>query len=75
MSHKTPEVTKLVLTITKGRDRYKMKKMYEVQSTDTLKKDADNFINAVLSGNTVSITQNDIVHRVMSRKAYMKDKF
>lgn len=75
MSHKTPEVTKLVLTITKGMDRFKIKKRYDVQSTDTLKKDTDNFINAVLSGDTVSLKQDDIVHRVMSRKAYMKDKF
>lgn len=75
MSHKTPEVTKLVLTITKGMDRFKMKKRYEVQDADTLKKDADTFINAVLTGNTVSLKQDDIVHRVMSRKAYMKDKF
>lgn len=75
MSHKTPEVTKLVLTITKGIDRFKMKKRYEVQDADTLKKDADNFINTVLSGDTDKLKQDDIVHRVMSRKAYMKDKF
>lgn len=73
MSHKTPEVTKLVLTITKGRDRYKMKKMYEVQSTDTLKKDADSFIDAVLVVDTDSLNDASISHKVLTRKVYLND--
>lgn len=76
MSHKTPEVTKLVLTITKGVDRFKIKKRYEVQDADTLKKDADSFINAVLSGDTDKLKQDEsISHRVLNRKVYLKDNY
>lgn len=77
MSHKTPEVTKLVLAITKGRDRYKMKKKYCFQGDDNpdgLKRDATTFIDAVLAGDTDSLKQDEsITHRVLNRKVYMND--
>lgn len=78
MSHKTPEVTKLVLTLTKGRDRFKLKRRYCFQGDDTpdeLKKDADSFINTVLYGYTDKLKLDEsITHRVLSRKVYMNDR-
>ena len=73
---KLPDALKLVLTITKAHDRFKYKQRYEVQSTDELKKDADSFINAVLSGDTDSLKQDEsITHRTLNRKVYMKDNY
>lgn len=79
MSHKTPEVTKLVLAITKGMGRFKIKKKYCFQGDDTpdgLKRDADAFIDAVLAGDTDKLKQDESVsHRVLNRKVYLNDNY
>ena len=72
---KLPDALKLVLTITKAHDRFKFKQRYEVQSTDELKKDADSFINAVLSGDTDSLNDENISHRTLNRKVYLNDNY
>lgn len=72
---KLPDALKLVLTITKAHDRFKFKQRYQVQSTDELKKDADSFINAVLSGDTDKLKQDEISHRTLNRKVYLNDNY
>lgn len=72
-----PDVTKLVMTITNGRNRFKIKKMYCFQGDDTpdgLKRDADAFIDAVLTGNSDSLNDESISHRQLNRKVYLRDK-
>lgn len=73
-----PDVTKLVLTITNGRDRFKLKRKYCLQGDDTpdgLKRDATTFIDAVLAGDMDKLKQDgDIVHKMLNRKVYMNDK-
>lgn len=72
-----PDVTKLVLTITNARDRYKMKKKYCFQGDDTpdgLKRDADAYIDAVLAGDIDSLNDESVSHRVLNRKVYLSDK-
>lgn len=72
-----PEVTKLVVTITNARDRFKMKRKYCIQGDDTpdsLKQDATTFIDAVF-GDSDSLKQDESVsHRVLNRKVYLSDK-
>lgn len=74
-----PDVTKLVLTITKGMDRFKIKKKYCLQLGDTpdgLKRDATTFIDAVLAGDIDKLKQDEsISHRTLNRKVYMKDNY
>lgn len=73
-----PDVTKLVLTITNARDRFKMKRKYCFQGDDTpdgLKRDATTFIDAVLAGDTDKLKQDaSVSHRVLNRKVYLSDK-
>ena len=73
-----PDVTKLVLTITKGMDRFKMKRKYCFQWDDTpdeLKRDATTFIDAVLAGDIDKLKQDEsISHRQLNRKVYLSDK-
>lgn len=72
-----PEVTKFVVTVTNGRDRFKLKRKYCFQGNDTpdgLKRDATTFINAVLSGDTDKLNDASVSHRVLNRKVYLSDK-
>lgn len=72
-----PDVTKLTIAITNGRDRFKLKRKYCFQwdATDDLRNDATTFIGAVLAGDIDSLKQDaSVSHRALNRKVYLSDK-
>lgn len=73
-----PEGIKLVITLTDAHERFKMK-LRQYKSTDTpdeLKRHAGEFIDAVLTGDTDKLKQDEsISHRVLNHKVYLKDNY